>query len=113
MWVYLTDALLSIVAHRDRPGELLVRARFDGDIEAVFPGAAVIETPDADYRFRATVPRDVVAQAIAARVTAIDYPNFKGTLPHRSPADRARADAYHTAHAAALEAQDDMADLID
>lgn len=106
MWVYLTDALLSIVAHRDRPADLLVRARFDGDIEAVFPDAVVSETPAADYRFRATLPREVVARAIAERAAAIDYPNFKATLPHRTRADLARADAYHAAHSAALAAQD-------
>jgi hypothetical protein len=106
MWVYLTDALLSIVAHRDRPADLLVRARFRGDIEAVFPDAAVTETLDADYRFRATLPREVVARAIADRAAAIDYPNFKGTLPHRTRTDHARADAYHAAHAAGLAAQD-------
>ena len=37
MWIFLSDSFLSIVAHRDKPGVLLVRARRAGDIEAVFP----------------------------------------------------------------------------
>ena len=36
MWVFLSDAFLSIVAHRDDPDALLVRARRQGDIECVF-----------------------------------------------------------------------------
>lgn len=38
MWICLNDAFLSIVAHRDKPGVLLVRARRPGDIERTFPG---------------------------------------------------------------------------
>ena len=105
MWVYLTDALLSIVAHRDRPGHLLVRARFAGDIERIFPSAEVTETPDADYRFRATIPREAVAQALAAAAQAIDYPNFKATLRSDTHAERERAESYHHAHDAALQSQ--------
>jgi hypothetical protein len=35
----------SIVSDRQRPGNLLVRARFEGDLEALFPGAKVRTTP--------------------------------------------------------------------
>ena len=56
MWVFLNDAALSIVAQRERPDCLLVRGRVAGDIEAVFPKAHVTVTPDADYRYRASVP---------------------------------------------------------
>lgn len=105
MWVYLTDALLSIVAHREQPEALLVRARFPGDIERVFPAARVTETPGADYRFRATLPREAVAQALAAAAQAIDYPNFKATLRSDTKAERERAESYHHAHDAALQSQ--------
>ena len=105
MWVYLTEAMLSIVAHRTRPEHLLVRARLPGDIERVFPGADVSETPQADYRFRATVPRAAVADALARAAREIDYDNFKATLRADTPAERARAAMYHAAHAAAGEAQ--------
>lgn len=38
MWVCLSGAFLSIVAHRERPAQILVRARLAGDI---VPRAAV------------------------------------------------------------------------
>jgi hypothetical protein len=89
MWVYLNDAFLSIVAHRDNAEVLLVRARRQGDIERAFPTAIVKETPTADYRFRTELPRQVVAETLAKRVSGIDYPNFKSSV-----AEGERHDAY-------------------
>lgn len=89
MWVYLNHAFLSIVAHRDDGDVLLVRARRAGDIERVFPTAEVKETPAADYRFRAALPRPVVADALAGAVAEIGYPNFKASV-----AERDRHNAY-------------------
>jgi hypothetical protein len=89
MWIFLSDSYLSIVAHRETPDALLVRARRSGDIERVFPGAEVTETAAADYRHRATLPRQTVADALAATVAGIDYPNFKASV-----AEPDRHDAY-------------------
>lgn len=89
MWLFLNDSFLSIVAHREEADALLVRARRAGDIEAVFRDVPVLEQGGTDYRFRATVPAAEVAQAVAGRVRAIDYGNFKDSVP-----DRARHDAY-------------------
>jgi hypothetical protein len=91
MWIFTNDAFVSIVAVRDDPDKLLVRARFKRDLTNLLPGARVRTTPDGDYRFRAVVSRDVVLGFIADRIEAIDYPNFKDSVPER---DRARHDAY-------------------
>lgn len=80
MWVFLNNAFLSIVEYRDDPDCLLVRARAGDDIGRVFPGFEVNETPQADYRFRAVIPRAEVANQLAAQVEAINYPNFKSTV---------------------------------
>lgn len=101
MWVFLSDAFLSVVAHRDQPDKLLVRARARGDIERVFPGAQVTETRAADYRFRSTLPRQEVAQAMAAQVQGIQYDNFKNSV--REPD---RHDAYFEAWGAMHRFQD-------
>jgi hypothetical protein len=60
---------------------LLVRARAAGDLERIFPTAKVTHTPAADYAYRTTLSRSDVAHALAAAVTAIDYPNFKDAVP--------------------------------
>lgn len=89
MWVCLNDSFLSIVAHRDQPDMLCVRARVRGHIERVFPFADVQETPDGDYLFRAVINRQAVANAIASRAFSITYDNFKNSVP-----DRKLHDAY-------------------
>lgn len=97
MWVFLNNAFLSIVdpeaSYDGRGGpvgdKLLVRARIASDIEAAFPEAKVIETPDRDYRFRALISRKMVAQVMAHQVEQIGYSNFKGSVP-----DKRRHDCY-------------------
>ncbi len=89
MWIFLSDAFLSIVDKGGDDSTLLVRARREGDLERVFPGVEVRLTPDHDYRYRARVPRERVAEAIADHIRGIRYPNFKGTVK-----DPARHDAY-------------------
>jgi hypothetical protein len=92
MWIYLSDAYLSIVAVNGAPhpsDQLLVRARHKGDIERVWPNAHVEITPKADYRYRSFISRPDVAAAIARAVADIGYPNFKNSVK-----DPARHEAY-------------------
>lgn len=80
MWICLNDAFLSIVAHRNKPGVLLVRARRPGDIERTFPSVTTYQDEHADYRYRADIPADQVAASIAGKVEGIDYDNFKSSV---------------------------------
>lgn len=89
MWIFLNNAFLSIVDKDAPAGAVLVRARAKGDIERVFPGATVTVSPRNDYRYRAVIARDAVAEALAAAVKTLDYSNFKDTV-----AERDRHDAY-------------------
>ena len=71
---------MSIVENRHNKNELLVRSRVKGDIEKIFPDAEVIENNDADYLFRAFLPRGQVSEAIKKEVDMIDYDNFKDSV---------------------------------
>lgn len=95
MWIYLTDSFLSIIESQDDPGVLLVRARHEGDIERVFPGAEVERTPHRDYLYRALVSRTDVAKALTEQVNRIGYRNFKDCVKAESrPEAESRHDAY-------------------
>jgi hypothetical protein len=118
MWVFLSDAMLSIVEDRDDARRLLVRARLPGDLERVFITAEVVETPVADYRYRASILRSEVAEAMDREVEAIDYDNFKDSV---DDADRHRAylqvggamwRAQHRAHVP-VDAEGDWAATLD
>jgi hypothetical protein len=89
MWIMLNKGFISIVNKAKHPADLCVRARRAGEIEAVFPGAQVRAGEGTDYKFRADVPRDQVAAAIAKEIGGIDYTNFKGSVR-----EDARHDAY-------------------
>lgn len=89
MWIFLSNAMLSIVEPEDGHSKrnakaskfLLVRARAKGDIERVFgPGTKVTYTPERDYAYRALIERKRVANTIAAEVGCIRYSNFKATV---------------------------------
>lgn len=88
MWIFLTEGFLSIVQDRKDPRRLLVRARTRSHLESVFPKAEVQLTEKADYRFRASVSREEVADRVREAVMDLSYGNFKDTI---------RDEAYHDA----------------
>jgi hypothetical protein len=89
MWIYSEIGFFSIVEDQASKGRnLLVRARVDTDLEALIDlghqhgmrGGRIRETPDADYRFRVSLPRRTVLDLVAVLTGAIKYPNFKGRI---------------------------------
>ena len=74
-----------------------------GDIEKHFPDSITTETPDADYLYRASIPRQEVATAIARIATGIDYSNFKNSVK-----DHRRAKFYAEVWAAMYKMQDEL-----
>ena len=81
MWIFTNKGFLSIVEDKDDPARLLVRARYEGDIERHFGGEAeVIELEDSDYRFRVFLPREEVRAVIDRELVALDYGNFKNSF---------------------------------
>ena len=81
MWIFTNKGFLSIVEDWDDPGRLLVRARYEGDIERHFgEEAEVIELESSDYRFRAFFPREKVQAVINRELSVLDYGNFKNSF---------------------------------
>ena len=68
MWIMTNSGFLSVVAHRDQPNDLLVRARRKGEIETIFPGADISRTPDADYLYRSVISRTEVSSVLARQI---------------------------------------------
>lgn len=107
MWLFTPEGFVSIVQHRDSPELVLARARFPGDLERVFPDQAhnVEETPAADYRYRLTLDRETVAEAVAAAARELDYTNFKDEAAARPQGGSYRMRALHRSWSALREAQ--------
>ena len=91
MWLATSDSFLSIVADRASRSNLLVRARVAGHIKKVFPEATVFTDRNADYFYRAYIPRKMVAEALADAVSGIGYDNFKNSVENPELLDRYHA----------------------
>lgn len=80
----MRDSFVSVVVDLQKPRFLLVRARREGDLENLLQGhepeLRVVQTDDADYRFRASISRPVFERAMRAQVESVDYSNFKDAV---------------------------------
>lgn len=99
MWICDATGFFSIVKKDCGDDELLVRARVYDDLKRLadkltLPATAIFETPRADYRYRMTAKASAIAQYLASSALAIDYDNFKASLPRKTPMDIKRARAY-------------------
>jgi len=92
MWLFFAGGFVSIVQDKSSAERLLVRARKRQDLANFLKGlraptrasCRIQETPEADYRFRVRVPKEVAAERIRQIVSEIDYPNFKARI-HGEP----------------------------
>ncbi len=94
MWLFTPRGFFSVVAHRDDPGLVLVRARAHEDLRkltGVLGQIDILETPDGDYRWRTTVTRRAWTGALVLLAAEIDYPNFKSEVAERQGSERAAA----------------------
>lgn len=101
MWIFLPESFISVV---QKPGDtdmLTVRARIQGDIESVFPDADVEADKGTDYKYRARVSRQAVAQVLHDQVMHLNWDNFKGAVK-----DRKRHDTYMNVWRAMYAVQD-------
>jgi hypothetical protein len=97
IWIKLSDAFLSVVRKDCAPGQLLVHARREGDIER-----GIVERDTcADYLYRAKISEEKVAEVMRREVLSISYGNFEDSVR-----DRALHDAYLTCWHAMARTQD-------
>ena len=97
MWLMTPIGFFSIVEKpNDRyDGTLTVRARVVDDLTALksryLPELGEIQAGQGtDYRYRATAPREAVAQALSQLTQDLDYSNFKDEVSRMQGYERAR-----------------------
>jgi len=71
MWIFMQDSFVTISQDKNQRDRFMIRARVAGDIEKLFPEAKIIRLDDADYLFRAFIPKDRVVEVLSrARATS-------------------------------------------
>lgn len=78
MWIFTQDAYLTISQDENQRERFMIRARVAGDIEKLFPKAQVIRMDDADFLFRAFIPKRRVIEVLSRAIGNIEYTSFKG-----------------------------------
>jgi hypothetical protein len=83
MWLMTKHGFYSIV--QKKSGEYHVRARERRDLQNLadrvpLPGAAIIDTPDADYACRIVTDKGTVLTILDFLGQSLDYSNFKGKI---------------------------------
>lgn len=91
MWVMTKIGFFSVVAHRDVPDCLIVRARCEEDIVNINEemGLGWWRDDEADYPYRMCCTPAELAAALARITADIDYDNFKSSIK-----DKKRKNAY-------------------
>lgn len=88
MWMFTKNSFVSIVAHKDRPDCVLVRARRDEDLARLFPDKEKLIETDvyADYFFRLVVSKQELIRQVTRYIEEkLTYPAFKGAQEPDSP----------------------------
>jgi hypothetical protein len=81
MWICFNDGFLSVVADKNNPASLLIRARRKQDLLNVCGNdVEVLRDAGTDYRWRAFVDRKAFSALVAARIDKISYTNFKNSV---------------------------------
>jgi hypothetical protein len=89
MWLFTKNSFVSIVQHRERPDDVLVRARAKRHLERLFPHKVeeIYADHDADYTYRLLISKHELADVISAHILErLDYDNFKAAQEKDDPA---------------------------
>lgn len=111
MWIFLNDAFFSVVADRNNPANLMVRARDPVSIPNVFgKDLLVLKDVGSDYRYRVSLPRETVSEAMANKFANIRYDNFKNSVRNNQRQD-AYLDVWHDMHKYQTRVESNQPDL--
>lgn len=106
MWIFCEQGFFSAVEHREQRDHVLIRARFEGDLERLITRylpeqkdelIAIIQyTEYADYAYRVKLSKSVFAEITKQIAENINYDNFKNHVHegHNSKRDRAYMDCW-------------------
>ena len=84
MWVFSRHGFISVVAHRDAEGYVLLRHRTkehaDATAEILGGTASVFEDASADYQWRLSATRSELKVLLLSLADGVDYDNFKNAV---------------------------------
>jgi len=88
MWLFTKNSFISVVQHRERPDDVLVRARVRKHLERLFSNEAkeIYTDEGADYKYRLLISKKELAEVVSAYIMQrLDYDNFKAAQEADDP----------------------------
>ena len=81
MWIFTNKGFISAVEDRNDFENVVVRSRARGHLKKIFPLAEVVETEDADYRYRVFISKEEFRATISDYIQSeLTYDNFKNSI---------------------------------
>jgi hypothetical protein len=80
MWLSLSKGFLSVVALKDEPNMVMVRARRKEHLTEYFAGQNVLYTKNADYPYRVICSKIALTAMVTRYIEQLDYTNFKDSV---------------------------------
>ncbi|WP_243357902.1 hypothetical protein [Fundidesulfovibrio terrae] len=85
MWIFSRDGFFSVAATKFcQPGEVAVRARKKEHLESLMErhgiSAEILTFPEADYRYRIQIPKEIWGRALQDEANDLDYNSFKDAM---------------------------------
>ncbi len=80
MWLVTKNSFVSVVAHRQRPNDVLVRARRKKDLVRLFPKKVkfIFTDKQADYHYRLILSKAELSKTVTDYIMQqLTYDNFK------------------------------------
>ena len=89
VWLFTKNSFISIVQHRERPDDVLVRARAKKYLERLFSHKAeeIYADEGADYTYRLLISKKDLAEVVSSYILqSLNYDNFKASQETDDPA---------------------------
>jgi hypothetical protein len=85
MWIFTRDGFFSIAATKFcQPGDVAVRARKKEHLENLMARhgleAEILIFPEADYRYRIQISKEMWGKTLEAEAKGLDYSSFKDAM---------------------------------
>lgn len=78
MWIFMSDAFLSVVQDENDPDYLIVRARQREHLNNInVPNINIYTVENSDYQYRTRMHKATFGVLVSGRIRAINYPKFK------------------------------------
>lgn len=80
MWLFTKNSFISVVQHRERPNDVMIRARRRNHLVRLFPKREkqIVKTPSADYMWRLVVSKKELSKVLSEYILRnLTYDNFK------------------------------------